>query len=181
MIDMEKLQHAILFILEKSPNGRTKLDLCKLLYYADGVSYQKHKSMITNATYYHLEESPFPAPLFDTLVQMKKSNALTIEPFFSGEGIQGFRLKQTQNSTHSLLTKEEKRILSKVLEVFKTKVESESSHYPNLYENYVVTPLYEEIPFREDRINTKVHVLSQKRLMEFSGKMYKILFERSQE
>jgi len=57
----EKMQHAILFFLERINNvhlGRTKL--MKLLYYVDFDHYEKHGRSVTNAAYKKLPHGPVP-------------------------------------------------------------------------------------------------------------------------
>ncbi|TGN17598.1 type II toxin-antitoxin system antitoxin SocA domain-containing protein [Leptospira idonii] len=178
---MEKLCHAILWILEKSPNGRTRLDLAKLLYYSDGVHFQKHAEMITRGIYIHLEDSPYPVKLNEAIMFLKEKGHVSATPVISAKGVQGFNLNFSQPLEGLILTREEKRVMRKVNEAFRGKVVDESRHYPNLYENYVVTPLYEAIPFDVARINTKIHVFMQKSLLNLSGKIFRVLFERSPE
>ncbi len=178
---MEKLCHAILWILEKSPNGRSRLDLAKLLYFSDGVYFQKHASMITAGVYIHLEDSPYPVKLNEALLYLREMEAIDTAPIISAKGVQGFVLRFIKPLEGLMLTREEKRVIMKVVETFKGRVFDENRHYPNLYENYVVTPLYEAIPFLIERINTKIHVLMKKSLLQWSGKMFRVLFERSPE
>jgi hypothetical protein len=178
---MEKLCHTILWILEKSPNGRSRLDLARLLFYSDGVYFQKHAEMITGNVYIHLEDSPYPVKLNEALLYLREKGCIDTSPVLSALGIQGFTLRFLKSMETSVLSKEEKRVIMKVLEAFRGKVVDESRHYPNLYENYVVTPLYEAIPFAIGRINTKIHVLMKKSLLQVSGKMFRVLFERSPE
>jgi len=90
---MEKLCHTLLKLLEKAPHGRTRTELAKLLYYADGVFFQRHLQQITNSTYIHTEDAPEPLGLMEAIVALKAKGNLTLEPFFSGEGIQGFRFR----------------------------------------------------------------------------------------
>ncbi|GBF49686.1 hypothetical protein LPTSP4_12020 [Leptospira ryugenii] len=178
---MEKLCHAILWILEKSSQGRNRIDLAKLLYFSDGVCFQKHAKMITDSVYIHLDDSPYPIALNEALLHLKKQGHIDAVPLITAQGIQCFQLRFVSAIPGLVLSKEEKRIMMKVVEAFRSKVVDESRHYPNLYENYVVTPLFEEIPFAIDRINTKIHVLVQKSLLQLSGKMFRVLFERSGE
>ncbi|MCG6145803.1 type II toxin-antitoxin system antitoxin SocA domain-containing protein [Leptospira bandrabouensis] len=177
---MEKLCHAILWILEKSPNGRARLDLAKLLYYSDGVHFQKHAEMITRGDYIHLEDSPYPVKLNEALLFLKEKGHIDAIPKIEGNGIQGFTLRFLKPLEGLVLSREDKRVMMKVLEAFRGRVVDENRHYPNLYENYVVTPLFDSIPFSVDRINTKIHVLVQKSLLNLSGKMFRVLFERSE-
>ncbi|MCZ8343250.1 MAG: DUF4065 domain-containing protein [Leptospira sp.] len=178
---MEKLLHAILWILEKSPNGRTRLDLAKLLYFSDGVYFQKHAEMITRSRYIHLEDSPYPVNLNEALLFLREKGHIEAFPKVSGNGIQGFSIQFIKPSEGLVLSREEKRVMMKVVEAFRGRVVDENRHYPNLYENYVVTPLFDEIPFNIERINTKIHVFVRKSLLNLSGKVFRVLFERSPE
>jgi len=63
------------------------------------------------------------------------------------------------------------------LKAFKEGVKNEDKQYPNLYENYVITPIFSEIIFSEKTINTKIHVFKKKSLLNLSGKIFRVLFE----
>jgi len=137
--------------------------------------------MITGGVYIHLEDSPYPVKLNEALLALTEKGTIDTVPVISAKGVQGFVLRFVKPLEGLILTREEKRVMMKVVEAFRGRVVDENRHYPNLYENYVVTPLYEAIPFAIERINTKIHVLMKKSLLQLSGKMFRVLFERSPE
>ncbi|MCC6274565.1 MAG: DUF4065 domain-containing protein [Leptospiraceae bacterium] len=171
----EKLSSVISFILKKSLSGRGRIELSKLLYYCEGVYFQRHSNVITNQKYIHLEDSPYPYLLNETILEMKNEGYLDVQPKLTKNGVGGFLIVLVKEYD-DLLDKEEKRIITKVLEAYKNGVTDESKHYPNLYENYVITPLYSEIAFRTDTINTKIHFFKKKSLLSISGKIFRVLF-----
>ncbi|MCE9500649.1 MAG: DUF4065 domain-containing protein [Leptospira sp.] len=172
---MEKLSSVISFILQNSPGGRSRLELAKLAYFCDGVFFQHNSSIITDQKYVHLEDCPMPLQLLECLLHLRNENFIDVKPKLNGTGVSGFlifNLKQTED----LLSRDEKRIIRKVLEAFRRGVFDESKQYPNLYENYVITPLFSEIKITTDTINTKIHFLKKKSLLTISGRIFRVLF-----
>ncbi|EMJ90400.1 PF13274 family protein [Leptospira kirschneri str. JB] len=175
---MEKLLEVISFILQKSPNGRDRLSLSKLIYYSDGVYFQKNAKLITNQTYIHLEDSPCALDLQSALLHLRKNGLIDIRPRLTEKGISAFQIVWTGEPGEEAvdLNRQEKRIIRKVLENFKNAVYDENRVYPNLYENYIISPLFAEIPFSMDTLNTKIHFFKRKTLLNISGKIFKVLF-----
>ena len=169
---MEKLLSSIYYIIQNYPAKLDRKNLSKLLYYADGVFFQRHVDMITKEKYIRLEDGPELINLNLAIVH------LTVEPDITAisERIDKFYLR-TISQMNSNLEKEEIRILNKVLKAFKDGVKQEDKQYPNLYENYVITPIYGEIIFSEKTINTKIHIFKKKSLLTLSGKIFRVLFE----
>ena len=137
---MDKLLSSVYYIIQNFPGKLDRKNLSRLLYYSDGVYFQRHSQMITNEKYIRLEDSP----------ELINLNLAII---------------------HLI------RILNKVLKAFKNGVRDEDKNYPNLYENYVITPIYGEIVFSEKTINTKIHIFKKKSLLSLSGKIFRVLFE----
>ncbi len=174
-MSIEKLSSVISFILKKSPYGRGRIELSKLLYYCEGVYFQRHSEVITGQKYIHLEDSPYPHQMNEVILEMKDSGFLEVTPKLVKDGVGGFLIVLLKEFD-DVLNKEEKRIITKVLEAFKNGVVDESKQYPNLYENYVISPLYSEIRFSTDTINTKIHFFKKKSLLSISGKIFRVLF-----
>lgn len=173
---MDKIIHIISYILQNSTNGRRRLDLAKLIYYCDGVYFQKHVKIISQQKFMHMEDCPLPLDLDRSLLYMKNNGYIDVKPEINdNQGLSGFLLYNLQE-TGDFLDKEEKRVIKKVLEAFKRNVYDESKQYPNLYENYVITPLFSEIMFSVETLNTKIHFFKRKSLLQFSGKIFRILF-----
>ncbi|WP_025176729.1 type II toxin-antitoxin system antitoxin SocA domain-containing protein, partial [Leptospira interrogans] len=113
---MEKLLEVISFILQKSPNGRDRLSLSKLIYYSDGVYFQKNAKLITNQTYIHLEDSPCALDLQSALLHLRKNGLIDIHPRLTEKGISGFQIVWTGEPGEEAvdLNRQEKRIIRKV-------------------------------------------------------------------
>ncbi|MBK6607718.1 MAG: DUF4065 domain-containing protein [Leptospiraceae bacterium] len=175
---MEKLLSSIYYIIQNYPAKLDRKNLSKLLYYADGVFFQRHVDMITKEKYIRLEDGPELINLNLAIVHLIGNGILTVEPDITAisERIDKFYLR-TISQMNSNLEKEEIRILNKVLKAFKDGVKQEDKQYPNLYENYVITPIYGEIIFSEKTINTKIHIFKKKSLLTLSGKIFRVLFE----
>ena len=173
---MDKIIHIVSHILQNSPNGQKRLDLAKLIYYCDGVYFQKHAKIISQQKFMHMEDCPLPLDLDRTILYMKNNGYIDVKPEINNNnGLSGFLLYHVQDAG-DFLDKEEKRVIKKVMEAFKRGVRDESKQYPNLYENYVITNLFSEITFSIDTLNTKIHFFKRKSLLQLSGKIFRILF-----
>ncbi|MEM4270540.1 MAG: DUF4065 domain-containing protein, partial [Candidatus Pacearchaeota archaeon] len=166
---MEKLRQVIYYILKKSANGRSRIDLSKLTYYCDAVYVQHHGTTITQETYLHLEDSPQALSFFHALSSLIKEGLVEVRLKVENGKIGGFELFAKGNLLLNL-EREEKRIINKVLSNFPSKVIDEYRHYPNLYETYVVSPMFSEIPLKVESVNTKIHFHKKKSLLSLSGK-----------
>ncbi|MBP9887360.1 MAG: DUF4065 domain-containing protein [Leptospiraceae bacterium] len=175
---MDKLLSSVYYIIQNFPGKLDRKNLSRLLYYSDGVYFQRHSQMITNEKYIRLEDSPELINLNLAIIHLIGNNIITVEPDITAisERIDKFYLKNI-SSMNLNLEKEEIRILNKVLKAFKNGVRDEDKNYPNLYENYVITPIYGEIVFSEKTINTKIHIFKKKSLLSLSGKIFRVLFE----
>lgn len=173
---MEKLIQVIYYILKKSPNGRSRIDLSKLTYYSDAVYFQHYGTTITNETYLHIEDSPQALSFFHALSGLIKNGLVEVQLKVEDGKIDGFQLF-TKKDLYLDLAKEEKRIINKVLNHFPSKVTDEYRHYPNLYETYVVSPMFSEIPLTLESVNTKIHFHKKKVLLPLHGKIFRVIFE----
>lgn len=175
---MDKLFSAVFYIIQNFPGNLDRKNLSKLLYYSDGAYFQRHSEMITKEKYIRLEDSPELINLNLAIIHLIGNGIITVQPDITAisERIDKFYIKaiSTMNMT---LEKEEIRIINKVLKAFKSGVKEEDKSYPNLYENYLVTPIYGEIIFSEKTINTKIHIFKKKSLLTLSGKIFRVLFE----
>lgn len=165
----------IYFLLRNSPEGRTKLELAKLLYYSDGVYFQRNGKMITNETYIRLESNPEPIRLHESLMYLSKNDLIFIQPIIKDDKLKEIKIFCNKIISFQLELSEMRKII-KVTRTFHRGVFDEGKNYPNLYETYLVTPLYTEIPFTTTAINTKIHFVKKKRLIDLSGKLYRVDF-----
>jgi hypothetical protein len=173
---MEKLKQVIYYILKKTPNGRTRVDLSKLVYYSDTVFFQRHASTITDQKYFHLEDCPMAHDFYPALNALINEGILEVRLQVADGKIGAFSLIVKSDWPVSL-EKEEKRIINKVVLAFPVKVVDENRQYPNLYESYVITPIFSEIPIKPESINTKIHFHKKKSLLSLSGKIFRVLYE----
>ena len=173
---MEKLMQVISYILSESSQGRSRLDLSKLLYYGDAVFFQHHAEIITGERYIHTEDSPQPFQFYNAISDLVHKDTIEVNISVEAEKVGGFRL-HSKNPMEYSISKEEKRILNKVINAFPGSVVDENKQYPNLYENYVITPMFSEILITKQTVNTKIHILRKKSVLTLSGKIFRVLFE----
>jgi hypothetical protein len=173
---VEKLMQVISYILSESSQGRSRLDLSKLLYYGDAVFFQHHAEIITGERYIHIEDSPQPFQFYNAISDLVQNDKIEVKISVEAEKVGGFRL-HSKNPMEFTITKEEKRILNKVINAFPGSVVDENKQYPNLYENYVITPMFSEILITKQTVNTKIHILRKKSVLTLSGKIFRVLFE----
>ena len=173
---MEKLMQVISYILSESSLGRSRLDLSKLLYYGDAVFFQHHAEIITGERYIHIEDSPQPFQFYNAISDLVQKDTIEVKISVEAEKVGGFRL-HSKNPMEYSISKEEKRILNKVINAFPGSVVDENKQYPNLYENYVITPMFSEILITKQTVNTKIHILRKKSVLTLSGKIFRVLFE----
>ncbi len=166
----------ISYILSESSQGRSRLDLSKLLYYGDAVFFQHHAEIITGERYIHIEDSPQPFQFYNAISDLVQNDKIEVKISVEAEKVGGFRL-HSKNPMEFTITKEEKRILNKVINAFPGSVVDENKQYPNLYENYVITPMFSEILITKQTVNTKIHILRKKSVLTLSGKIFRVLFE----
>lgn len=175
---MEKLLSAVYYILKNYPSKLDRKNLSRLLYYSDGVFFQRHSQTITKEKYIRLEDTPDLINLNLAIIHLIGNGTITVEPDISSISVKIDKFYIRIISEMKLnLEKEEIRILNKVINAFKKGVLNEDKQYPNLYENYVITPIYGEIIFSEKSINTKIHIFKKKSLLTLSGKIFRVLFE----
>ncbi len=160
------------------PLNLDRKNLSKLIYFSDGVYFQHHSLMITNEKYIHLEDTTGILNLNLALLNLVTRGYVTVEVDFTPETSRFDKFILKTNLDMQLnLVREEKRIINKVLKAFKNGVKDEDKKYPNLYENYILSPIFQEIPFKIERINTKIIIQKQKSLLNHSGKIFRVLLE----
>ena len=148
-----KLRAAILFFIKKAPNVLHRISLCKQLYYADGHYYQKFSESITEFDYLHIEGSPQPLLFNELMNELITGGEVEVIPQVvsqdSGKGpikvLKGLSYRALVSSP-DIFTREEKKVLNSVALTFKGDLTLETRYYPNLYQQYTQTGLYEKIP-----------------------------------
>lgn len=174
---MFKLKQVIFYILLNSSQKRTRRDLTKLVYYCDTAFFQRHATTISGQRYIHLEDCPQAFEFNACLAEMKEEGLLDVELTIFPGIAPNFSLKVGKRDYEFELNREERRIIRKVLRVFPSTVVDESKHYPNLYETYVITPVFSEIKITPQNVNTKIRFYKKKSLLSVSGKIFRVLYE----
>lgn len=147
-----KLRAAILFFIDKIPEKLNRVSLCKQLYYADGHFFQKYSRLITEIQYLHIEGSPQPVMFNEVMHTMVTENDIEITPLLVKERgpsgpmlvLKGLTYK-AKKKVPDIFTREEIKVLNSVAMVFKGDLSLETRYYPNLYQHYTQTGLYEMI------------------------------------
>lgn len=175
---MDKLLQVSYYLMTHFPEGMQRETLAKLVYYCDGIYFQRTGTTITGEKYLHIDNCPLPVRFNETIQFHVEHSYFQVRPSFNPQGqMRGFFLYTNRNFALDL-SKIECRKICKISKAFPDgKVENESLKYPNLYENYVLTPLYHEIKFSTELINTKIHFHKKKRLLKVSGNIFRVIFD----
>lgn len=155
--DVERLQQAILFVCEKTTKPLNRISLCKMLYYADGHYFQKHKKTITKTNYLHIEGSPQPAFFNEILGEMLHAKQIEVSPIIqkkvTTEGIvtvmNGLSYTCLQNYQADFFHRDEEKSLLSIVKTFQGDLSLETRHFPNLFQIYTQTGLCRVIPFED--------------------------------
>lgn len=178
--NFDRLQAAILFFLNRFPGKLTRITLCKHLYYADGHFFQKYSGRITEHPYLHIEGSPQPVFFNEIMHDLVTSGSVEVIPDVktddSGERpvmiLQGLSFK-AKVETPNLFSREEKKVLRSVAAQLKGELSLETRYFPNLYQNYTQTGLYEKISFEQFPDGKRPH-LSWK---AWAGKVFRLKWQ----
>ena len=177
VLRMEKVSQVIYYLRSNSPNGRNVVEISKLIYYSDGAYYQRNAKTITGETYIHTDTCPQILNFNYAALYLIENKHIEVRPRFKTDTFCGFSLFAAKEMPTTKISKQEKRIIQKVLSAFKGGLVDENLHYPNLYENYIITPLYSEIKFSTSSLGTKIHFLKKKSLLRLSDKIFRVIFD----
>lgn len=177
--EFSKLNAAILFFLNKIPEKLNRISLCKHLYYADGHYFQKFSKVITETEYLHIEGSPQPVMFNEVLHTMIINKELEIIPLIVKEKATSGTINLLKGVTFKALkdnppvfSREEVKVLNSIAMLFKGDLSLETRYYPNLYQHYTQTGLYEIISFHPLPDNGKRPHLSWK---AWANKIFKLM------
>jgi len=152
----KKLEAGILFFIHKIPNKLDRIKLCKHLYYTEGHYFQKFSQSLFDLPFLHIEGSPQPIYFNEIINKMIQAKTISVIPNVVTENkdnslitvLKGFGYKlliDYQFANTSIFTKVEKRVLSSVASLLNGDLSLETRYFPNLYQEYTQTGLYEEI------------------------------------
>jgi len=160
-----KLRSAILHFLSKIPKKLNRVTLCKHLYYADGHYFQKYGEGITELDYLHIEGSPQPLLFNEIMHEMVLNNEVEVIPQVVTENSDNGPIMVLKGMVYDNLvdpqyvfTREEKKVLNSVALLFQGDLSLETRYYPNLYQQYTQTGLYEKIEPKKLPQGTRPHL-----------------------
>jgi len=158
LMEAPKLHAAILFFVSQTAQRLNRISLCKHLYYSDGHFYQKYSRPITELEYLHIEGSPQPVFFNEIIHEMIINNELEIVPSVVTEDtpdgkkimvLKGHYYRAKMEPQMNIFSREERKVLNSMLFLFKGDLTLETRYYPNLYQQYTQTGLYEKIEYKQ--------------------------------
>lgn len=141
-LNIDKIEAVVSYFAEKISN-LFKVKLMKMLWYADSLSYRQRKRTITGLIYTHEPMGALPIGHY----RLMNLENLNIQEEMSCNYDSMLHVYPTRNMDYSVLNGEEKEILDKVIEKFKTFKASEIVDYMHKEKAYVETKPGEIIPF----------------------------------
>ncbi|MES0491732.1 MAG: type II toxin-antitoxin system antitoxin SocA domain-containing protein [Leptospirales bacterium] len=160
-----KLRSAILFFIHKIPEKLNRVTLCKHLYYSDGHYYQKYEKTITELDYLHIEGSPQPLLFNEIMHEMVTKKEIEIFPQVVTKKTKHGPMMVLKGMVYRahveppyVFSREEKKVLNSVALLFKGDLSLETRYYPNLYQQYTQTGLYEKIEQQKLPQGTRPHL-----------------------
>jgi len=179
-IKAPRLRAAILYFIDKIPNKLNRIKLCKHLFYADGHYFQKTGNQITEFPYLHIEGSPQPIHFNEVMHDMVLSSQIKVFPQVETEinnkepvtVLKGLSFRALI-AIPVIFSREEKKVLNSVASIFNGDLTLETRYYPNLYQQYAQTGLYEEIKFMRFSKGKRPHLIWK----AWANKIFKLMWE----
>lgn len=148
-----KLRAMIIFILRKLPGKLNRVALCKNLYYSEMHFFQKFGKTISGVDYLHIEASPVPRHFNELIHEMVHRAELKVIPQVAPEVIEGRQIMvlrgmvfECEASLLNVLSRDELRAVRMVSSTLQNEMNLETRFFPQYYQHYVQTGLYEVIP-----------------------------------
>lgn len=179
--EFPKLRAAILFFITRIPEKLNRVSLCKHLYYADGHFFQKYARQITENEYLHIEGSPQPVLFNEIMHTMVSEKEVEVIPLLVRKRGQTGNMVILKGLTYKanieipdVFTREELKVLNSIAMLFKGDLSLETRYYPNLYQYYTQTGLYEIIMLQPLPDEGKRPHLSWK---AWANKIFKLMWQ----
>lgn len=178
---LPKLRNSILFFINRIPGKLNRASLCKHIYYGDGHFFQKYQKKITENDYLHVEGMPIPRSFNELIHCMVEAKELEIIPDIVTEitesepitVLKGLTFHALAPADMDIFTREEKKVLNSVASLLNGQLALETRYFPNLYQTYVQTGLFETIPFYDLPDGNRPH-LSWK---AWADKIFRLMME----
>lgn len=151
-----KLRATILQFIARLPEKLNRITLCKTLYYLDGHYFQKFGKTITEFPYMHIEGSPQPMYFNEIMHEMVMRKEVEIIPQIVKENnddrphlvLRGLVFKAL-DSAENVLSRDEIKMVKSIGRTLGGDMSLETRHFPNLYQLYAGTGLFEQIRFMQ--------------------------------
>ncbi len=148
-----RLRAMIIFILRKLPGKLNRVALCKNLFYTEMHYYQKSQKTISGLEYLHIEASPVPRHFNEIISEMVARKEVRVVPQVAPEVIEGKQIMVLRGMVFecdapllNVLGREELRAVRMVSSTLQNEMNLETRYFPQYYQHYVQTGLYEVIP-----------------------------------
>lgn len=149
-LNEEKYKNVILYLAKHVGSGSVwgKKKMYKLLYYIDFDFFEKYERPITGDIYHKIPMGPAPS-YFDAIAQdLKKSGKLEISVGKTGSGYNDAVVYKTlHDPDESLLTKEEKKMIDRVIKLYGDKTGRQLEELTHKEAPYLAVDEGEEMPF----------------------------------
>lgn len=120
-----------------------KVKLMKLLWYADALSFKRHGKSITGLVYSHMPLGALPIGHYKLL----GLDNICVSEEYDDEGYSRFHILPCQNADWTILSEQDRTILSEVCTKFKYMNGQEFADYMHQEAAYQLTQERQEIPF----------------------------------
>lgn len=122
-INLQKIENAILFFIEKNGGSIDKMKLMKLLWLSDRLHLNKYGRLILKDRYYALPHGPVPSTALDICKRSKDDYII----------IQGYNIKSEREYNKDFFSKSDLKIMGYVWEKFKNISPLYFSEYSHKY------------------------------------------------
>lgn len=173
-----KLRAMIVFILRKLPGKLNRVALCKNLFYSEMHHFQKSGSTISGIDYLHIEASPVPRHFNELIAEMVARGEVRVVPHVAPEVIDGRQIMVLRGMVFEsdapllgVLSRDELRAVRMVSSTLQNEMNLETRYFPQYYQHYVQTGLYEVIP------NVTFPKRPHLQLKAWSRKIYRLMWQ----
>lgn len=176
--EYEKLRAMIIFVVRKLPGKLNRVALCKNLYYSEMHHFQKSGKTISGVDYLHIEASPVPRHFNELISEMVTRKEITVVPNVAPEVIDGRQIMVLRGMVFdcaaplvAALDRNELRAVRMVSLTLQNEMNLETRYFPQYYQHYVQTGLYEVIP------NVTFPKRPHLQFKAWSRKIYRLMWE----
>jgi hypothetical protein len=178
-MNIKKIKNSILYLLNKSIKPLDLDSLMKLIYYTDTYFFQKYQKTLYNTNYIHIGKGPYPVKFYEIIHKMIKNEQIQARPKIieNKEKMGGyyFIAKKKPNENH--FSKNELHSLRAVSYSFRNGIEKETNIFPNLYQNYILTDVFQKINLLKRKIPKKIKIRKKPRYIKQKSFLYRIFFK----